>query len=406
MLGLLTVASLLLGCNRGEEPLPITRIIHQQYRTASTSEWPPEWRSLSRLWRVHHPSWRWQFWTDADEARLFQEHLPEFVELYESIAGCLQAPISQADLSTYAILYVHGGVYADMDTGPLRALDELLAAAVRATGRHVALIVNIERPDDGLLEVRGVGGLTEPYSTDTDLMMATGPRHPFFYEALSSIRDYFTKHKEAVCGRDRSIATYDLMFLTAWGRLSMLARAWSPEGMNQTRLQFLESLFLREPVDATFAHLALHSLANLSVESLLLHPPPKSELRLERWLERMVRLQEQSSPRYLALPFSEERFGQLQVLQQAPDLLIAPVAVSPALPKAVLRELHLHCQGDVFCFERNISEEARRQLPNRDARQSWMLVFNDDNGIWEGSWDRPQQEAFRQAAASLPQTEL
>ena len=27
-----------------------------------------------------------------------------------------------------------------------------------------------------------------------------------------------------------------------------------------------ESLFLREPVDATFAHLALHSLANVSVE--------------------------------------------------------------------------------------------------------------------------------------------
>ncbi|CAE7941448.1 SUR1 [Symbiodinium sp. KB8] len=142
-----------------KEPLAITRIIHQQYRTASESEWPPEWRSLSKLWQTHHPSWRWQFWTDADEAKLFQEHLPEFFELYQSIASCLQAPISKADLSTYAILYVHGGVYADMDTGAVWAVDELLTSAVRATGRHVALIVNIERPDDGSLEVRGSGGV-------------------------------------------------------------------------------------------------------------------------------------------------------------------------------------------------------------------------------------------------------
>ena len=28
----------------------------------------------------------------------------------------LDAKISQADLSAYAVLYVHGGVYADMDT--------------------------------------------------------------------------------------------------------------------------------------------------------------------------------------------------------------------------------------------------------------------------------------------------
>lgn len=397
---------LLAGCDGREEPLAITRIIHQQYRTASETEWPPEWRSLSKLWQTHHPSWRWQFWTDADEAKLFQEHLPEFFELYQSIASCLQAPISKADLSTYAILYVHGGVYADMDTGAVWAVDELLTSAVRATGRHVALIVNIERPDDGSLEVRGSGGLAEPYSTDTDLMMSTAPGHPFFYEALKSIREYVSKHKQTVCERDRSTPTYDLMFLTAWGRLSMLARAWSAAGLNQTSLQFLESLFLREPVDATFAHLALHSLANVSIEEIQLHPPPKSELRLERWLERMLRLQEQSPPRFLTLPLSEERFGRMKVLQQAPDLLIVPVAVSPVLPKAALRELHLHCLGDVTCFQRNISAEAQRQLPNRDPRHSWLLVFNEDNGIWEGSWNRPQQEAFERAAASFAHSEL
>ncbi|CAJ1347785.1 unnamed protein product, partial [Effrenium voratum] len=153
------------------------------------------------------------------------------------------------------------------DTAPLGDLEIFLQSAKRAAGRHVAVVVNIARPDDGLLEVRGVGGLAEPYSTDTDLMMSTAPRHPFFYQALVSIRDYARQHNQTVCGRDRRTPTYDLMFLTdAWGRLSMCTRAWTEHGMNHSGLQLLESLFLRDPVDATFAHMALHVLGNISLE--------------------------------------------------------------------------------------------------------------------------------------------
>ena len=57
-----------------------------------------------------------------------------------------------------------------------------------------------------------------------------------------------------VCGRDRRRPTYDLMFLTAWGRLSMLARSWQG-GLNQSQLHFLESLFLREPLETGFVYL-------------------------------------------------------------------------------------------------------------------------------------------------------
>ena len=36
------------------------------------------------------------------------------------------------------------------------------------------------------------------------------------------------------------------------------------QGLNQSRLTFLESLFLREPYEASHVHLVLHVLANLS----------------------------------------------------------------------------------------------------------------------------------------------
>ncbi|CAK9024775.1 unnamed protein product [Durusdinium trenchii] len=317
---------------------PYVRVIHQQYRTAHADAWPPEWRRLSGFWQraAAHGRWRWRFWTDEEEAKLFKEELPELEEFYHWIPQCLDAKISQADLSTYAILYVHGGVYADMDTMPVGSLDAFLdAVSSDATGeRPLAVLASISRPDEE--DIRGRGGFLEPYGVDTDLMISTAPRHPFFLEALLSIRRYLQTHNATVCGRDRRTPTYDLMFLTAWGRLSMLARAWTAEGLNQSRLTFLESLFLREPYEASHVHLVLHVLANLSLEELVAHPPPRHELRLERWLaKRLERSTKRSRPHGHATDLSPP------ILRVAPDLLLAPIAQSPAVEKRQLRQWHL-----------------------------------------------------------------
>lgn len=308
----------------------------------------------------------------------------------------MDAKISQADLSAYAILYVHGGLYADMDTMPLLPLDPLIDAAVAAAqGRDLVLLPTIRRPDEDL-EIRGVGGLEEPFSLDTDLMVSTAPRHPFFLEALRSIREYLVKHNQTVCGRDRRRPTYDLMFLTAWGRLSMLARSWQ-SGLNQSQLHFLESLFLREPVDASLVHLALHVLPHHDLGHLAARPPPRSEQRLERWLERMQRTPGTRREKTLRLP---EEYGEVQVLFQGDDLILAPVAMSPAFDKRQLRELHLKCRDNSSCFRENVSSTAQQQFPERDPRQNFLLVFNDDGGIWEGSWTAAEQQQFLEAAAA------
>ncbi|CAE8721579.1 unnamed protein product [Polarella glacialis] len=245
------------------------RVIHQQFRSNDPASWPPEWRSLSQAWRDRHPDWEWRFWSDEDEAIMFREQLPEFQTLYELIPTCRHAPISRADLATYAILYLHGGLYADMDTAPLTNLDAVIeAAASEAAKRRQSTAAAAPAPP--LDEVRGLGGLEQPYSTDTDLMIATAPGHRFFYEVLRSIQDFIAVHNHTLCETLQKTATYDIMFLTAWGRLSMCARAWTRNGMDYDGLHFLESLYLRDREDASYFHLVMHGLATSSLKDQVL----------------------------------------------------------------------------------------------------------------------------------------
>lgn len=76
-------------------------------------------------------------------ARVTPSHLPlqsSKKELYHWIPQCLDAKISQADLSAYAILYIYGGIYADMDTMPLVNLDALMESShVHSGGKDVAM---------------------------------------------------------------------------------------------------------------------------------------------------------------------------------------------------------------------------------------------------------------------------
>lgn len=396
-------AVLLKGCIALEEKPPKRKfvpVLHQQFHTADPEAWPPEWRSLSQLWREKHPSWQWRFWTDAEEAQLFHDELPEFEALYQHIPKCLDAAISQADLSSYAVLYVHGGVYADLDTLPFGPLDSMLEAAVEAAGRHVALLVNVARPDDEE-DVRGLGGFAEPYAVDKDVMMATAPKHPFFYEVLRSIQIYMARHNQTICNRARDTPTFDLMFLTAWGRLSMCARSWSVTGMNSTSLQFLEALFLRDPVDAAYISAVLHLLGNASMEDLLSHPPPKRDAHFEHWLEKATQRQAKRSPEYL-----EFKHGQLRAMVQGPDLFILPVAASPSsVTKASLRRLRIACTSgsrtDPDCFLQPVREAIEQEFAGREPQQSLLAIFNQDAGVWEGSWSKVQQQAYEDATTRI-----
>lgn len=81
---------------------------------------PADYRLWHPLWKRCYPSWQAQFkdakhvlWNDREDIDgLFEQHFPDFLETYKSFP----VHMMRIDVAKFAILYVHGGIYADMDT--------------------------------------------------------------------------------------------------------------------------------------------------------------------------------------------------------------------------------------------------------------------------------------------------
>lgn len=101
----------------------IPRLIHQTWKSA---EIPDRFAPLTAAWRAMHPGWTYRLWTDDDLHDLVRNRFPDLLALHEGY----DQPVKRADLGRYLVLATHGGVYADLDTRPLRSLEPLTAAAV------------------------------------------------------------------------------------------------------------------------------------------------------------------------------------------------------------------------------------------------------------------------------------
>jgi mannosyltransferase OCH1-like enzyme len=77
-----------------------------------------------------NPEWQCLFWTDDDCERLIAEELPGFLDTY------LGYPrgILRADIFRLVVLYLKGGVYADLDMECLRPLNAMVEAAECRSG--------------------------------------------------------------------------------------------------------------------------------------------------------------------------------------------------------------------------------------------------------------------------------
>lgn len=136
--------------SRNEDEIP--RIIHQMYRSR---ELPEKWKAPSRAWGAVHMDYRYILWTDEMLRQLIAEDFPWLIEIYDSYPYSTQ----RWDASRYAILHKHGGVYADLDVGPVERIDPLVE------GQRLLLP---HTPHIGL----------------TNALMASVAEHPFMGEAL------------------------------------------------------------------------------------------------------------------------------------------------------------------------------------------------------------------------------
>jgi len=99
----------------------VARVIHQTWKHASL-RWPLS--ACADSFRKWNPDWEYRLWTDEECEKLIAEELPEFYPTY------LAYPkgIFRADIFRVAVLYLRGGVYADLDVECLQPLDDLIQA--------------------------------------------------------------------------------------------------------------------------------------------------------------------------------------------------------------------------------------------------------------------------------------
>lgn len=85
---------------------------------------PPRAAENIARWRDMHPRWQTRIWTDRDLTRLRNQRL--FSEA-QSIVPRDAVGQFRADVARYEILLQHGGFYADVDTYPLKPIDDSIS---------------------------------------------------------------------------------------------------------------------------------------------------------------------------------------------------------------------------------------------------------------------------------------
>src|SRR5262245_10095931 len=112
--------------------MTIPHILHQTWQT---EELPPHFARWRAGWRALHPHWEHRFYTDSDIARIIADRAPQWRATFEA----LTIPIQRVDFFRYLIVYLDGGVYADLDMVCYRANDVLLDGATCVLGVEFTL---------------------------------------------------------------------------------------------------------------------------------------------------------------------------------------------------------------------------------------------------------------------------
>ena len=136
-------------------------------QTWKSKDLTPALRDLQATWTTHNPDYAYQLYDDAECAALIAEHFPsEVLTAYHR----LRAGAFKADLWRLCALYVHGGVYADLDTICMGLLDPYIGGGAQ----FVSVIDYNTNPREGCHNV---------FNT----FIASVPRHPILKSAIDRI---------------------------------------------------------------------------------------------------------------------------------------------------------------------------------------------------------------------------
>jgi hypothetical protein len=92
-----------------------------------THEWdykdlPYDYKMASLTWKNLNQDWDYRYVSKKDREKYIEEYDKSFLKFYNSCNG-----IAQSDIWRYVVLYLHGGVYVDMDTHAVGKLNEAVS---------------------------------------------------------------------------------------------------------------------------------------------------------------------------------------------------------------------------------------------------------------------------------------
>ena len=95
------------------------KIVWQTWKSKNPSEIPPKLYRYSQRWKTLHPDYTYILIDDKDIRQIVSDTIPTLLDDYDNFTK----HIERVDFARYALLYKYGGIYADLDTNPLKSLD-------------------------------------------------------------------------------------------------------------------------------------------------------------------------------------------------------------------------------------------------------------------------------------------
>ena len=180
----------------------IPRKIHQMWldKKEENNLGPPDsyrhYAPYIDSWKEMHPDWTYIFWNKKRIDRLFQklEKLDPHAKKWKETFDRLQFHIEKCDFARYAILYFHGGVYADLDFRCHQSLDSFIDQDLDSDQKN-----HLER--DGLILVsEPKGHLLENSSLTpvSNAIMMSRRRHRFWARLMDDIGETYQPNGEVV----------------------------------------------------------------------------------------------------------------------------------------------------------------------------------------------------------------
>lgn len=140
---------------------------------------------LARSWTSKNPDYRYEVLTDQNSLLYVETNFgpgginrPDIVQTYRS----LTAPIIKADLLRYLVMYIDGGVYADIDVEALRPIGRFIPQSYDED--KVNMVIGIEIDEPYFVNHPILGQKSRSFCQWT---FACKPHHPVMMRLIDSI---------------------------------------------------------------------------------------------------------------------------------------------------------------------------------------------------------------------------